>query len=154
MTETENTSETGASDPAREAGSVADLNTRFQLSRVVALLGLLAGIFALGFISMVYLNMDDRLSVLEKSYPPTVKSLKSRLTELDRKLADLAASPKAAADGGGETKKLLIGSELSRSLYLMRYMAGDESLSDEARRKAATIHAEVDALLKELKAGQ
>lgn len=156
MTESENTQEPAhtqneAIDP--ESKKELELATGFQLSRVFALLGLVASILALGLVSMVFLNADSRIENLEGSLPVAVNSIEDRVDALNARLKDISSAPAPASDLS-EAKNLIFGSELSRTLYLMRYMAGDESLSDDIRQKAARVHAETNALLKKLQAEQ
>jgi len=129
--------------------TVADIKTSFQLSRVFALLGLIISILALGLVSALFLHTDSRLENLETTLPVSIKSIDEKLEALGKRLD--AAAVKTAKTDSGEAKRLIFGSELSRTLYIMRYIAGDEKLSDEARQRAARAHAELDALLKELK---
>lgn len=114
---------------------------KFELARVFTLLGLIGAIVAIGFASTIFIMMDDRLENIEKSYPISMKSMESKISDLDTAINE--------PDRSG-AKQMMVGSEISKTLYLMRQIAVDNDFDEQIRARAAKIVAESEELLKEL----
>jgi len=147
MSEQTETAEDSATSDQRE-----EMQTKFELSRVFSLLSLILGMVAMGVASMIYLTLDSRLENIERNYHVTSMGVEERLENFATRLKNQQEAKQAAADSSA--KDLLVGSEIARTLYLMRYVAGDQSFSEDARQRAAQMHAQADALLKDIQAGK
>lgn len=145
------TEQTDASHDSVAKNEEGSISTEFDLSRVFSLLSIIIGLLALGFISSLYISVDNRLENIEKSYPVTIKSLDNKIDLLDETLSAKVFESMTPVAGA---KQLLVGSELSRTLFLMRYVAGDPAFTEEVRKRAAQLHAHVDAMIKDLQAGR
>ncbi len=126
----------------------------FNLSRVFSLLSMIIGLMALGFISIMYAKLDDRLENVEKSYNVTIRSLDEKVSILGVALQsrELKLAERKPDTLSADVKALIVGSEMARTLYLMKYIAADEEFSEEIRQNATQVHAQADALMLNLRA--
>ncbi len=145
------TEETGTEGNISAGNPSEEISTEFNLSRVFSLLSLIIGLLALGFISSLFISMDNRLENIEKNFAVSATTLDDRIASINESLSKQAFGQNTPVSGA---KQLLVGSELSRTLFLMRYIAGDPSFSDAVRQRAAQVHAQADAMLKDLQTGK
>jgi len=126
----------------------------FNLSRVFSLLSMIIGLMALGLISIMYAKLDDRLENVEKSYNVTIRSLDEKVNILGLALQsrELRLAEQKPAHLSSDAKELIVGSEIARTLYLMKYIAADEEFGEEIRQNATQVHAQADALMQNLEA--
>ena len=119
-----------------------------QLPRIFTLLALIGAIFALGGVFMVYNQLSSRLQSVEINSATSSSVLDTKVRALSD---EVDAQLKSQFGGSGNTAKgLFVGSELSRTLFIMKALADDPALSEEARNQARVIHQETTVLMESL----
>ena len=80
--------EISSSDEQEDHASDIETNPKesFQLARVVALLGFVCAIFALGAVTSLFFNFDERLEMIEQNYSSNISNIDARVDNVYAKV--------------------------------------------------------------------
>ncbi len=78
------------------------------------------------------------------------KKLEERISEVKSELSNLQNAKENETQTGKTAKNLIIGSELSRAMYLLGFLVNDESMPEDIRAKAASIRFDISSLENEI----